>query len=193
MESTLIKEKKKAQTVLRIQISFEVFVSESPADRQDLLHKGLEFKPWWCQQCNAPQWLPLQFSGAAAAVLTQFGKGRRTHATADCLLLLQVINQQLEILDLSQWHLPTLSIRRHLASPSNDMEEWLGENTAFLQSKFQPLETFWRVLCVGCFFFSSFLSDFLWNAHWRQECWFLCCPTQVSNGIRINYTYSTFF
>lgn len=91
MESTLIKEKK-TQTVLRIQISFEVFVSESPADRQDLLHKGLEFKPWWCQQCNAPQWLPLQFSGAAAAVLTQFGKGRRTHATADCLLLLQVIN-----------------------------------------------------------------------------------------------------
>lgn len=52
-----------------------------------------------------------------------------------------------------------------------------------------------EVFCVlaGWVFFFSFLNEFLWNAHWRQECWFPCCPSQACNGIQINYTRSTFF
>lgn len=53
-----------------------------------------------------------------------------------------------------------------------------------------------EVFCVlaVCFFLSSpFLNEFLWNAHWRQECWFPCCPSQECNDIWINYTFSTFF
>lgn len=199
MESTLIKEKK-----TKTQFSGIKFPLKS-LSVSHLLTARIYFTRGWRSSLRDVSGvthcgdLSLQFSSAAAAVLTAFGKGRRTHGTADCLQLLQVTFVTVTFCSINSL--------RHRTFPSVIFPPLVTDVTWRLQvmiwkkvggehclseeqiSAFRSLLTYF----VCWLFFFSLLSDFPWNAHWRQECWFLCCPSQVSNGIWINYTCSTFF
>lgn len=198
MESTLIKEKKTKQFsgikfplkslsvshLLTARIYFIRGWRSSLRDISSITHCGD---------------LPLQFSSAAAAVLTEFGKGRRTHGAADCLLLLQVTSVTVtfcSINSLRHWTFPNVIFPPLVSNVTWCLQViiWkkVGGEHCLSEEQISAFGNF-DMFCVLAVSFSLLLTDFPWNAHWRQECWFLCCPSQVSNGIWINYTCSTFF